>query len=441
MIMRAVNALSNLLHGLPEGFIRSLRWQYIGNIGAGLLGGAYFLYLGRELGLAGFGLYALCLSVASLIFGLSDMRLQEAVIRFAGHSAAEGEAAAAANILKSLLLLDGLVRTVGFLAVCALSPLIAVYIVKDPTSVPLLCLTALSLIITKIGNAPSLGLLRLVDRFDLTAAIAIADWFFRLVLTVCLASFVELSPYHILLIAIVSGGVANIFTIAIGITTWSRLYGNINPDMPSNLRQELLRMKNFVTSSHGISLLDSVVRDMDSIVVGFFVSVPAVGIYRMGKNIALLVWRVSDPIFLVVMPVIGRYISNDDMLGLRHFLKRITIISLLVAISLFVGVNLAVPIIVSWFLPQFEASSALLPWLTGWIVISLPLIWTHALAAAAGKPWIQLKASFIGNVIGVILLVLLTRLFSITGTAIAWSVGLSTTFVSGYLMLRRAKLV
>lgn len=441
MIENIKRAAKSAISRLPAEFLKNLKWQYVGNLGVGIIGGLYFLYLGRTLGVAGFGLYALCLSVATLVFGLSDMRVQEAVIHFVSVNIAKNEIEEATTSLRTLFLLDIGVRLVGFVAACALSPVIALYIVKDGSTAWLVCLAAAGLMLGKAGFNPATGVLRLTDRFDLTAILQLVDWTGRFAVTLVLAALVDLRPMHILLVAALVGGGMNVALITVAARTWTARYGALSWRGPAHMIRRLGTMRKFVVSSHGINVVEAVVRDLDTTIIGMFASVPAVGLYRMVKNMAQLLWRCVDPIFLVLMPILSRFLLADDRERLRGFLNHLTVLSIVLASLLVGGANLVLPLLIRQFLPQFTDSISLIPWMTWWVLIALPLVWTHALAAAAGRPDIQFRASLVGNLLGAVLILTLTPLLSTTGAAIGWSLSLAVTFGLGYFLLKREKLL
>lgn len=426
---------------LPTEFLSNLKWQYAGNIGVGLIGGLYLLYLGRVLGVEEFGLYALCLSAATLVFGLSDMRLQEAMIHFVSRLLSSSEALEAGATAKTIFILDIGVRAIGCAAACAASPAIAFYIVRDSDAAPIICLAALGLFVGKAGYNPALGILRLTDRFDLSAKLQIADWSLRFAATVIVFAFFHGTVLHVLTIAAVIGGLFNVAIISAAAHAWRYKIDSAIIGIPDGLLSRIGRMRRFVLPSHGINLLDLVIRDLDSVIVGLFASVAAVGLYRMVKSVAQLTWRAADPIFLVLMPILSRFLHAADREGMRAFLRRLTILSTAMAVALFLGANLFVPVIIWTLLPDFSPIVRVLPLMTWWVLIALPLIWTHPLATATGRPDLQLKASLLGNSLGAILLVTLVPRFSITGAAIGWSVGLAATFLLTALLLKRRHLL
>ncbi|MEZ5566180.1 MAG: hypothetical protein R3F24_12005 [Gammaproteobacteria bacterium] len=113
-----------------------------------------------------------------------------------------------------------------------------------------------------------------------------------------------------------------------------------------------------MASSYSISLVDSVVRDLDTTIVGWFLPLSAVAVYRMAKNFALMVWKAGDPVFFVVMPELARMAQANDMAVIRAFVVGLSKILLVGAALLLLIASVVVPIITTRFLgPEFGKST------------------------------------------------------------------------------------
>ncbi len=432
--------LGGLLHRLPASFLRNIRWQYAANLATGLLGGAYVLLLGNELGLAGFGAYSLFTAIATLVFNAFDLRVQEAVVRFvaSGRSSGTERDGSTAAVL---FVLDAVARLAAFTLVALLAQPVSNLFFDGAAVGPEVTAVAALLLLSKTANAPALGLLRICDRFDLNARLQVADWSGRLGFTAVAAWQGSLEILEVVAIAAAIGGVVNVVTIAVAIRTWQRASGEriaLHRDSLGRLPE----MGRFVLASQGISICDSVVRELDTTLVAWYLGIESTAIYRMSKNFVQILWRAADPVFLVVMPEIRRFLVDGRRAELMEFLRAVSVVLLIGAASVVLVSALIMPWVVDAFLePRFAPAASLFPWMAWWIVICLPLIWTHALAAASGVPQLQLLANLIGNAIAALLLVILTPLWGVWGAALGWSAGLTATFVVSFALLRRRRLI
>lgn len=427
-----------LTAGIPRGFLRNLRWQYVATLGSTALGGLYFLLLGHSLGLVQFGIYSLCLSIATLTFNCADLRLQEVAIRFLTNRKEDMDGSGQLGLYSTLLtlfLIDGAIRSLAALLVFAFAKTAASIILHDPSAARLLVIAACILLLSKTGNGPAIGVLRILDRFEWTAWLGLADWTSKLLATALIAGLGKLAVENVLVVALVCSGTINFVTIASAFHAWRKVYAPVGR---ASLRLSDRGLWRFIGSCYGISLSDSVVRELDTTIVGWLLSVPAAGLYRMSKNFVQLVWRFADPVFLVVMPEFSRLLSNQESGELRRFLVKLLQLLGIVAIVLFVASAVAMPWIVQIVLGrQFAAVSTIYPIMASFIVICMPLIWTHALLAAAGRADLQLRANISGNIVGMILLVATAPILGVYGASMAYTLGLTFTFgASAYLLLR-----
>lgn len=413
--------------GLPPTFLRNLSWQYLAAIGSGVLGGLYAVFISRTLGLVAFGTYSLCLSIAALIFNCADLRLQEVAIRFLMHpDDPNGVENASWSTIRTLFVVDLAVRAVALAIIIFTSQIVATYIVRNSAAGPLLAWSGAMLFISKAGNSPAVGILRSLNRFEWTARLTIADWAARLAATLVLAIWIKLTIALVLLIAIVVGGVFNLLTVACAVRCWSSSNPSAKISGQSHSTREFWT---FVKSCYGISLSDNAVKELDSTLVGWFLNVEAVGIYRMAKYFVQIVWRVSDPIFLVIMPEFRRLLRSTQREALRIFLRRVTLALAIGALITYVFSSAAMPWVTALFLgPQFQDVALVYPLMLSFILIGMPLIWTHAFLAAAGRPDIQLRANLIGNSAVIVIMIILTPYLGVYGAAIGWSIGMSATF-------------
>jgi O-antigen/teichoic acid export membrane protein len=425
---------------VPASLARGLAWQYLGNLGSAVLSGGFILLIGRRLGVTDFGLYAVCVAAATVVFSLSEMRLQEVAIRFLADYRARQDDPGAASFLKAAYLLDAVLRIAAFLLVVTAGPWISTHIAKSAGSIEYITLAAAGLLLGRIANTPALGVLRVGRRFDLHAKALLAEGVARFASYGALDLAFGPSVQSALGAAVVGPLVSNMMiqVCAARIVRGWRL--PVREARLAAIRPRSGELLRFAGSSYSISLFDVVVRELDTVIVAWYLSLADVGVYRMSKSIAQLIWRAGDPVFLVVMPEFAKLWSEGRRDDLKRLVKRIAVLLTLLAVVLLTGAYLAMPAFVPIVLgPQFLSVLRVFPAASWWIAVSLPLIWTHALAYAIGKPHLQLLANIFGNLIGLGLLISLTRLFGVTGAAMALSCSYAATFALAWMILRQQR--
>lgn len=421
---------------MPVGFLANLRWQYLANLAVGLLGGLYLLMLGRMYSPEEFGLYSVCLAIATIIFSFTDFRLQEATIKFVDPNA---QSSSEARLFAEALFTLDFIAKFGSTFIGVIVFLNFQYILPAENSAQfifVLCIANLA--VGKIGNSVAIGLIRSAERFNVHAQILAAEWSARLLLTAIAIFAFQVSLTFALFISVLVSLASNVTMLILGIkyshTKIRWLFLNNRTQLASLLNT----MRNFVLPSYGISLLENMAKEADVAVVALFLPLPLVGIYKMTKSLALMIWKAADPVFLVIMPVLVRFVRDGDRTGLIIFLRRLSIMLAAAACIIIIVAAVLVPYIVDLFLgSEYVRIIGIFPIMMGWILFSLPLIWVHAYAAAIGRPSLQLIGSGAGNALLLLLLIILTPLFGLEGAAVSWSIGLGATFVASFLALRQ----
>jgi O-antigen/teichoic acid export membrane protein len=430
-------ALARLMHGLPLGFLRNLKWQYIASLGAAVLGGLYFLLLGRTLGIVNFGLYSLALSVATAIFNCTDMRLQEAAVRFLSHAEGPQGEARAARIFRLLYQIDVGARFGAAVLVGALASLIAAYILHDPHAALLIVLSGAVLLVSKLGNTVSVGVLRVTDRFEWTAYLTLADWGGRLVLTAALAVTGKLTIPLVLIVSLLISGGVNACTVIAAIREWTKRHPRLPP---VDVALGAAELRKYIGSSYGISLSENLIRELDTTVVGWLLGIEAVAIYRMSKNFVALVARMADPVFLVLMPEFSRFLHEKRMDEARRFIRKLVVLLGGIAVAAYAVSVLAMPWIVHAFLgAKFAPVTGTYAIMVAYTLISMPTIWSYPLLAAAGRTDLLFRGHLTGNCLVIGLIFCLAPIWGVYGAAAALSLGISVTFCISLFLIWRTR--
>lgn len=416
---------------------RNLSWQTIANLGAAVLGALYLIWLGRALGAEKFGLYALATGVATFVFLITDFRLQEAMVRFMALFGAEPDKRSACTRL--LFGVDVGARVVGCLALLALSGILAAWLARSADAAEIIAVAALAGFAGKIGNAPAIGVLRSVQRFDWHAGVLLATWAAKLVFTVILIELQGPDLVAILLVSLVCDLLGNLL---LWLGAWRELR-RLEPPAAhvslSSLRESSPEIRRFLASAAGISASDSLVRELDTTLVAWFLPLSEVGIYRMAKNIIALVWRAVDPVYVVLMPEFASHLAGGRGAEAGALARKATRLVFLVALAGFIACALTLPFIVPWIIgPSFNGTVAAALVMLAGVVLGAPFIWTHAYSVAAGKLHVQLIANLLGASFAALLFLVLTPKFSTAGASIGYAAALAGPFLISAFFWRRS---
>jgi O-antigen/teichoic acid export membrane protein len=435
---RFLSAYRQIEGALGVDIMRMARWQYFLNIGLGIVGALYMLVLGRLLGAAEFGFYTLCVAVPTVVFSLSDARLQECILYLHANAGSKAEFRTQAVAIYAF---DVAVRLVA-LVTSILFGFIIVRLGYAKVDAHLVLLATLTVVTTKLVSTPSMGVLRANGEMSFFSIMQVADWAMRLVSLVALYAIGALSLQNVLITQIVIGGIFNVFVIlrALCILELDSVSQVITD--ARNIVPVLRANRSLVFGSQAISAMDSVVRELDVLICGLFLSVAQVGVYKMAKSLAGIVWRLADPVYIIVLPRLAALHAAKDHDRLAHLTRLLTLglagFSLILYLVSVVGVDVIGPRLVG---PEYAQAIALYPLAAAWIVVALPLLWTHSMAIAAGRPVIQMWGGLLGNGIGLLALFAGAYSFGLTGAAIGLSLAYCLPFVFSFVLLRRAGVV
>lgn len=423
---------------MPRQFFLSLRWQFFSNTAQGLFGGLYLVYLGRVLGVTQFGIFSLATSLVAIAFMFVELRLHEVVIRFICPWESTFQPEIAGIRFADLLCLDVVLRALSLLGIVGLLPLIGkfIFVTAPPLDVLLAC--AAMHFFAKAGNSSAIGLIRVMDRFDAAAKLVAMEWFLKLVTLVILSQLVQPTIVEVVVLAGVIGLFSNVIVIALATKIWNNRYSGTIRICFHGMWRRIVETRRYIFSNLGISLSDSLVRDLDVVITGAFLRVELVGIYKMSKNVVSMMWRVVDPFFLVLMPELRKMRAENKIENLIIFIKKVATLLFVISLGMFAITWVGLAFFGSWiFGSDFSAISTIFPYMAVWVIFSAPLIWAHPLASAAGHPEIILLGTFIANFVGLILFVPLVYSIGITGAGIGWSLTSTLAFVlTAYLCSR-----
>lgn len=437
----AAARIRGLIQGIKLFSLRDMAWQYAASFGVAIFGALYILAAGRVLGPQDFGAYALAAAVPTVVNALFDYRIQEVSIVVLSEKMSAGDSA---RNIRSLFLFDVLARVValGISVPAGILVLQVLGIDVDPM-VPLLA--ALTVFGAKVGIGPAIGLMRLSGNIHKYALLQSLDWALRLLgfgavffllghVTVESAFLVQVPPA----IAI------NLWILHLAYRIAHRTYGAIGglAGAAEQLRVFCRERSKLLLSSQSISAVDSVVKELDTLICGIFLTPHNVAVYKIAKSIAAIAWKCVDPIFVVILPNVAAYVSDGKMAELSAILKKTTIYLLGIALFVFLaGWALVFPFTRYVLGPGYGDVPSIFPLISIWIVVALPFIWTHSVAIASGNAALQALSGLLAAFIGIGALVLGAASWSLSGAALGLSVAYATTFVISWMLLVKKKIV
>jgi O-antigen/teichoic acid export membrane protein len=420
--------------------LRDMAWQYAASFGVAIFGALYILAAGRVLGPRDFGAYALAAAVPTVVNALFDYRIQEvSIVVLSEKTRAEDSA----RNIYSLFLFDVLARLVAFVISVPAGILVlrGLGIDVDPM-VPLLA--ALVIFGAKVGIGPAIGLMRLSGNIHKYALLQSLDWALRLLGFGIVFFLGQATVESALLVQVPPAIAINLWILSLAHGIARRNYGSIAglAGAAERLRIFCRERSKLLFSSQTISAVDSVVKELDTLICGIFLSPHNVAVYKIAKSIAAIAWKCVDPIFVVILPNVAAYVADGKMAELSAILKRTTIFLFAIALAVFLaGWALVFPFTKYVLGPGYENVPSIFPLISLWIVVALPFIWTHSVAIASGNAALQAWSGLLGAVIGIAALVAGAASWSLAGAALGLSVAYAAIFVISWTLLVKKKIV
>ena len=435
--------IQNLFDRFQLFSFRDMIWQYVASFGVAIFGAIFILAAGRVMGPTEFGIYAIAAAVPTVVNALLDYRIQEVSIVILSEQAEQTDREEAARSVRSLFLFDFVARLVAFL-VSIPAGVIVLKLLGFDTSLMVSLFAALGVFFAKAGNGVAIGIMRLSGNIQKYAILQSIDWALRLAGFAAVVIFGSITIETAFLVQVPSALLINLWILRLAYRIAVENYGvgRARAGAVTHLRAFCRSRFKLLLGSQSISAVDSVVKELDTLICGIFLSAHNVAVYKIAKSIASIAWKCVDPIFVIILPNIATYISSGRVAELSGILRKATFYLFFLALVIFLAVwALSYPFTFYILGPAYEKVPSIFPFISIWIVIALPFIWTHSVSMASGNAALQALSGLAGAIIGVVALVLGAASWSLYGAALGLSVAYAAPFVISCIFLVKKKII
>jgi O-antigen/teichoic acid export membrane protein len=411
-------------------FQRNVLWQIIGSGAQAVLSGLVLLLLGRSLHPQGFGVFSIVMGYIYVANALFEPRMQDLAAKQFWDFEDRGAQPHHNPYFLDFLALEVLGKLLPCLGLILGSGLLSRFGHLPPGSAMLISTAAIGWYLAKLGNGLSTGVLRVLGRSDLLAYCATGELALRLTLLLGVSLMSGLTVEMGVAITCAAAVVSNAAQGAIALKRFASFKSSIGGWRARSALLRLTENRALILSNIGLSASDLMGKDLDITLISPILPAYQVGIYKMSKNIAQLVWKAIDPFSLALMPEVSRRTSLSDFAGLRRLLVRSSVGLFGLALVLSLGGYAALLLVGNVVLgPGYSEVPKLIPWMLVGLVFSAPLVWGHPLSVALNCAHVALLGSLIGSAAGLVLFVLLVPRLGIYGAAIGWVVTLALNFL------------
>lgn len=430
------------LFTVPPAFYRNMGWQTISAVVSTGFGFLMSVVVGRALGASEFGIMALGLGYAAVVFQLAELRLHEAVIRYVAEFRERKQYDCLIATVKLSLISDVLSGLVAIGLAFALLPWVGPAVIHDPRATTVVVISVLSTFFTNVATATSVGILRVLDCFRIHALITTIAGTIRFVVIVAAVLLLHRGIVTVLIVTAVFSLLTNGVIVAAAL---SRLRRDL-PEVPPRtslacLRPRISEMRRFVGTTYLLSLASVPTKDLDVNILGLFSTSSVVGTYKIAKNFMAGLWAISDPALFAVYPEIAKMWAKRQFDELHRMVRSLTIVFGALGVAIFALAFVIVPLVIPVLMgADFAGAGTVFRFMSGAFLFWAPFFWVNPILLAAGRPDLMLKTGIITAFITLCLYLVLVPRFAGAGAAVAYALTWPAALFLSLAMARRARI-
>ena len=283
---------------------KNASWLFSGSMATSLFAAAEPVLIARFLGVEQFGLFSLVIAYVGLVNGLIDLKSPEAVVRYVGQYKELGEKDKVLSFIKFFYVLDFLVVIAALGACLLLAGVADDLFIHSEDTFRFTLIYSLSVLVTSI-NRSSEAVLRVFDRFKTIAFVRTSQTGLRVIL-VAVSLLIGLGIEGVLVCYVIA---AFVFFLMLQITVFRVLkqsgFKIWTAAKIENLRVTITEVRSFVLTSTFTGFLNNAFkRQIPVLILGYFASKEAVGLYRVATTFSAVRARLRQPVQDAVYPAL-----------------------------------------------------------------------------------------------------------------------------------------
>jgi O-antigen/teichoic acid export membrane protein len=365
------------------------------SLGLSVLQGALIT---RLLGPESFGLIRVIMAYVSTINSILSFRMSELVVRYGGEYIEKREFEKASAVFKLAGLVELVVSVLAFLVVLVTAAFAESYLAKTTGTAWMFSLFALALL-ANFNMETSTGILQVTGRIKHMGTINLIQSMATFL--ILLAAFFYNGSTLIVLSAYLLGKV--ILGLGMYFTAQSqarRVLGNQWGKNGLSTLGSTREMVRFAVSSNISATIIKVFRESELLWVAYFLSTSAAGYYSVAYTIASFLTIPADPLISTTFPEINTLVVQKAWARLKSFLRKISVLSLLLNLTLGALFIIFGRTIISIYAGEkFISAYPALVALTIGLVFNYTLFWNRPLLLALGLPEFPIYITLIAGVI------------------------------------------
>ena len=287
-----------------KNLLKNASWLFSGSVATSLFAAAEPVLIARFLGVEQFGLFSLIIAYVGMVNGLIDLKSPEAVVRYVGEHLELGKKEKALSFIKFFYVLDFLVGVLALGTCLLLAGVANDLFIHSEDAFRFTLIYSLSVLVSSI-NTSSEAVLRIFDRFKTIAFVRTSRTGLRVAL-VAACLLLGLGIEEILVCYVVA---AFVFFLMLQITVFRVLkqsgFKRWTTAKTENLGATIREVRPFVLTSTFTGFLSNAFkRQIPVLILGYFTSKEAVGLYRVAAIFSGVGVRLRKPVEDTIYPAL-----------------------------------------------------------------------------------------------------------------------------------------
>lgn len=300
--------------------IRNSGYLFSANTAAALLSMGQSALSARLLGVAGFGLLGVITQFATVLNGLTSFRMSQLVVNYVSQFEAKGDGNRAAAVFKAAGLVEMGSSFMAYVLVLALAPLGARLLAHEPGTARLFAIYGL-MVLANLMTESATGLLQVLNRFRLLAAITVGQSALTLVLILS-AFLMQGGLLHVLLAYLIGKAAWGLSTTGAALWHAGRRWGWGWWRLPLSLLNGRWReLASFAVNTNLTTTLSLVTRDSELLWLSAFSSPVQVGYYKVALAVRNILVNPVDPLISTTYREVAQEIAGRRWANVRYLLR------------------------------------------------------------------------------------------------------------------------
>lgn len=298
---------------------------FSGNMAANIFGFLSLAIFTHSQGAIIFGYYVLFLTFIEIIDRIFNFQTWQAFIKFATDFQVKNEEHNVMMLLKYSFLVDLISLIVATLVAMALSAY-TIEVFKIPQEYYQLLLLMTLTILFKTTEI-STGVFRIFDKFEIQAKITVYAATFKFLLFVLVALVAPSFKVFVYATAL-----SQFVTMVMKFFYAKKILNNNNIKLIDIKKQKInmslfkeLKIFSFVVYNNFDVAVRMVSRQLDVVILGKLYGPEIVGIYKIAKEVANLIAKITDPIYQAIYPEFAKLLSNGKKIEAKVMAKKVSV--------------------------------------------------------------------------------------------------------------------